>query len=174
MAEHARVIVVAASHAIGPVDEGLVVVPRPRAGRWRAGWRPLAADAVLDALDRGGADAIVLAPAPSDDPGAVPLVALARRRRRAVVLLPAERPRALWTITLARRWARSADAGVLRRIQACAALTPVCDAGAWDARLGWRALGRLMGARWHACAWCAGGGGAAGRCAGCGGIGVAG
>ncbi len=172
MAEGATVLVVEASHAIDPADPGLAVVPRSRSRR-RDSWRPLAVEAVLDALDRGGAKAIVLAPAPSDDPGAVALVALARGRRQAVVLLPAERLRALWTVALARRWARAGEPGLLRRIQACAALAPVCDADVLDTRLGWRALGRLMAVRWHACAWCAAGGGAAGRCAGCGGIEVA-
>jgi hypothetical protein len=163
MAEALAPLVVDAARADG--EGGFHVVPRGRrGGRWL---RVEAAEA-LDVLGRAGPAAVVLAPEPAVDPGAAPLLGLARLAGNPVVLLPARPADAGWVVALARAWARGGETALVRRIEAAAGLAARCGAGGEGDGLGWRALGRLAASSWRPCRWCTGGGGAGAWCARCG------
>ncbi len=159
----------ASSGAAGP-GAGTVVVPRPRG---RRGWADLDPEAVVDALDRAGLGAVVLARTALADPGARALPALAEIMGREVVRLPADRDAAAWVVAVAGTRAAGADPARLLQVLVSAAASPVLPrrpVGAGPARM--PALRPGVLARWAGCAWrpcgrCAGGGlpgGACGRC----------
>lgn len=159
---------------------GIVVVPRARRGRGR-GWADVEADHVVDALEAAGPAAVVLARGPHADPGAAVLGALARIMGRAVVRLPGDRCRAAWVLAVAAHPDFDRD-GLLRRLEAlagaatCAAPLPrraIGDDGPVVPALRPRVLSRWAGCAWQACAHCAGGGPAGGRCGRCGAAGIA-
>lgn len=163
MPEPVRALVVDASRAGGAGD--VHVVPRRRR---RGRWLRLEPAEVLDALDRAGPGALVLAATPCADPGASALAGLARLGGVEVVLLPARAREAAWAVALARAWARAGEAALARRMQAAPGLAARCTGGGEGAGLGWRALGRVAAAAWRPCRWCGSGGGAGAWCARCG------
>ncbi len=158
----------------GPPLDGMVVVPRRRARRG-AGWADLDPDQVVEALERAGPDAVVLARPAADDPGARALSALAGVMGREVVRLPGEADAAAWVVAMAGRLAPLA-AGPARRLQvlagaASAPVLPRRPVGAGSVRM--PALRPGVLARWAGCAWrpcgrCAGGGLPGGPCGRCG------
>jgi hypothetical protein len=151
--------------------EGIVVVPRPRG---RRGWADLDPDAVVDALDRAGPGAVVLARTALADPGARALPALAGIMGREVVRLPADREAAAWVVAVAARLAAAGDDPArLLQVLVGAPAAPVLPRrpiGAGSARmpaLRPGVLARWAGCAWRPCARCAGGGlpgAACGRC----------
>lgn len=163
-----------AAAAGGPPADGLVVVPRPRVrrGRVRADLDP---DVVVEALDRGGPGAVVLARSASADPGARALPALASVMGREVVRLPDDGDAAAWVVAMAGGLA-SPGAGPARRLQvlagaAAAPVLPRRPVGAGAARM--PALRPGVLARWAGCVWrpcgrCAGGGLPGAPCGRCG------
>jgi hypothetical protein len=155
----------------GPDDDRLVVVPRAsRRGRGRA---PLDPDAVVDALERAGPSALVLARSPAADPGAGVLPALAAVMGREVVRLPDALEAAAWVVAVAGRLAPGP--GLARRLQvlvgaaACPVLPrrPVGE-GAEVPAVRPRVLARWAGCVWRPCARCAGGGLPGASCGRCG------
>jgi len=160
----------------GPPPDGVVVVPRSRCrGRGRA---ELDADAAVAALDRAGPGAVVLARAPSADPGGRALPALAAVMGREVVRLPDDGDAAAWVVAMAGRLA-SGGTEPARRLQvlagaAAAAAAPVLPrrpVGAGAASM--PALRPGVLARWAGCVWspcgrCAGGGLPGAPCGRCG------
>jgi hypothetical protein len=152
--------------------EGLVVVPRTRR---RRGWADLDPDAVVDALDRAGPGAVVLARTPLADAGARALPALARIMGREVVRLPAEGEAAAWVVAVAGTLS-AAGADPSRRLQvlvgaAAAPALPRRPVGAGPARmpaLRHGVLARWAGCAWRPCARCAGGGLPGAVCGRCG------
>jgi hypothetical protein len=168
--EEGVAVAVAGSHR-GPVT----VVPRPpgRRGRGRA---DLAADAVVDALERAGPGAVVLARSPAADLGARALPALAAVMGREVVRLPDDGDAAAWVVAMAA--ALDATTAPARRLQvlvgaatASAAALPRRPLGAGTARM--PALRPGVLARWAGCVWrpcprCGGGGLPGARCGRCG------
>jgi hypothetical protein len=165
------------------VEEGLAaaagavrattVVPRAprRRGSGRAALEP---DTVIDALDRAGTAAVVLARSPAADPGAAVLPALAAVMGHEVVRLPDDADAAAWVVALAGALAPGGE-DLPRRLQVLvgAAASPVLPrrpVGAGPVRMpAVRAgvLARWAGCAWRPCARCAGGGlpgAACGRC----------
>jgi hypothetical protein len=149
------------------------VVGRDRRARGR-GWAALSPDAVIAALDAAGPEAVVLARAPSADPGARALPGLARVMGREVVRLPDDVDAAAWAVGMAVAWGHGP--ALARRLQVL-----VGTAGGGTAlprrRLGERALmpavrPRVL-ARWAGCVWrpcgrCGGGGLPGAPCGRCG------
>lgn len=159
----------------GPPLDGVVVVPRGRARRG-AGWADLDPDDVVEALDRAGPGAVVLARPALADPGARALPALAGVMGREVVRLPGDGDAAAWVVAMAGRLAPLA-VGPARLLQvlagaASAPVLPRRPIGAGAARM--PALRPGVLGRWARCAWrpcgrCAGGGLPGGPCGRCGG-----
>jgi hypothetical protein len=167
-----------AERALAPASAGagaarLVVVPRDRRAR-RRGWRPLAPDDVVAALESAGGSALVLARAPAADPGAAALPGLARVMGREVVRLPDDAAAAAWAVAVAVAW--PPDAGLARRLQVL-----VGAAGGGTAlprrRVGESlsvpavrppVLARWAGCVWRPCARCGGGGLPGASCGRCG------
>jgi hypothetical protein len=163
-----------AAAAGGAPTEALIVIPRPRSRRGR-GCAELDPDAVVEALDRAGAGAVVLARAPSADPGGRALPALATVMGREVVRLPDDGDAAAWIVAMAGRLACGGP-DPARRLQvlagaAAAPVLPRRPVGAGAARM--PALRPGVLARWAGCAWrpcgrCAGGGLPGAPCGRCG------
>jgi hypothetical protein len=157
-----------------PRGERVVIVPRPsrRRGGGPDGLDP---DAVVEALERAGPGAIVLARPPAADPGARALPALAAVMGREVVRLPEDAEAAAWVVAVAAVLDRGAGA-TARRLQvlvgtaAAAPALPRRPVGAGAARmpaLRPGVLARWAGCVWRPCARCGGGGlpgAACGRC----------
>jgi hypothetical protein len=153
-------------------DAGLIVVPRSRG---RRGWGELDPDAVVDALDRAGPGAVVLARTPAADLGARALPALAEIMGREIVRLPADRDAAAWVVAVAGGRAEvGADPARPLQVLVGAAGAPVLPrrpVGAGSARVPALRPGVLV--RWARCAWrpcarCAGGGLSGASCGRCG------
>jgi len=156
----------------------LQVVRRDRRARGR-GWAELSADAVVAALEAAGAAAVVLARAPSADPGARALPALARIMGRQVVRLPADADGAAWAVGMAAAW--EPGEGLARRLQVlvgAAGGAQTLPRRSVGQRARMPAVRPVVLARWAGCAWrpcgrCAGGGLPGAPC-GCCGAGVSG
>lgn len=150
----------------------LAVVPRARR---RGRWSELDADAVVAAIADAGPDAIVLARAPADDPGAAALPALAGVMDVARVRLPGDAGLAGWVLSVARH-PHVDDTALLRRLEvlAGAAAGPsglprrTSDDGASVPAVRPRVLARWAGCVWRPCVRCGGGGLAGAPCARCG------
>lgn len=141
----------------GPPPPALVVVARPAGRRGRA---DLDADDVLDALDRAGPGAVVLARTPAADRGARLLPALAALVGREVVRLPDDAGAAARIVAIAVAVAPPPNAPA-RHLQALAGAPPL------------PALRPGVLARWARCAWrpcdrCGGGGLPGASCGRCG------
>jgi hypothetical protein len=156
----------------GPPADGVVVVPRPR-GRRRGVRADLDPDAVVEALDRAGPGAVVLARSVSADPGGRALPALAAVMGREVVRLPDEGEAAAWVVAMAGGLA-SPGAHPARRLQvlAGAAAAPVLPrrpvGAARMPALRPGVLARWAGCVWRPCGRCAGGGLPGAPCGRCG------
>jgi hypothetical protein len=149
----------------------IVIVPRARRrGRWSA----IEADAAVDAIDRAGPEAIVLARPAAADTGAARLMEVARLLAVPVVRLPAEEAAAAWVIATATHRQFEGEA-LVRRLQVLVGVAagrarlpsrPV-DAGPAMPALRPGVLARWAGCVWRPCALCPGGGltgAACGRC----------
>jgi hypothetical protein len=149
------------------------VVPRDR--RRDGSWPPVAAEAVVAALESAGPEAIVLVRPPAADPGAAPLAALAELMEREVVRLPSEAEAAAWVVGIAVA-DHEEPVPPLRALQALAGAAGIAGrlgavAGEGDLRLpGLRpaVLARWARCGWRACGRCRGGGLPGARCGRCG------
>jgi len=167
-----RALVVEAGLAVVVAGPGRSVVTVPRRRR-RGGWCAVEGDAVVAAIDSAGADAVVLARAPGDDPGATCLPALARLLGVPAVRLPADTLLAGWVLAVAAH-PQFGDADLVRRLEVLVgAATAVglprrsVGDGPRVPALRPRVLARWAGCVWRPCARCAGGGlmgAACGRC----------
>jgi hypothetical protein len=169
----------ALAQAVAGVRGGrLQVVGRdPRARR--RGWAALSPDAVVAALEAAGPAAVVLARAPSADPGARALPALARIMGRQVVRLPDDAEGAAWVVGMAAAW--EPGEGLDRRLQVlvgAAGGVPTLPRRGVGQSARMPAVRPGVLARWAGCVWrpcgrCAGGGLPGAPC-GCCGAGVTG
>ncbi len=148
------------------------VVPRDR--RRDGSWPPVAADAVVAALEAAGSGAVVLVRPPAADPGAAALSALADVMEREVVRLPPSAHAAAWVVAVALA-GHEGSPPPLRALQALAGAADrlgVTSGEDDDPRM--PALRPAVLVRWARCGWrpcgrCRGGGGLSGaRCGRCG------
>lgn len=156
--------------------EGVIVVARPP--RRRGGGRAdLAPEAVIEALERAGPDAVVLARPAGADHGARALPALAAIMRREVIRLPEDDDAAAWVVAMAGALAPVGPEParclqVLAGAAAAAASSlPRRPVGAGAARmpaLRPGVLARWAGCAWRPCARCGGGGLPGASCGRCG------
>ncbi len=149
----------------------VVVVTR---GRRRGTWREVTADAVVAAIDAAGADAVVLARSPGDDPGGARLPALARLMGLPVVRLPTDPGLAGWSLALATH-PELCDDDLVRRLEVLVGAAASADLPRRHAGDGPRVpalrpgvLSRWAGCAWRPCARCGGGGLAGAACGRCG------
>lgn len=172
----ALVIEASVAASAAPRGRPAVVVPRRRC---RGRWQPVEADAVVAAIERGGAGAIVLARPPYVDPGAAALVAVARLLGVPAVRLPVDRVATGWVVAMASHPDFAGDPlvprlEVLVGVAAGAAALPrrPVDRGSAMPALRPRVLARWAGCAWVPCARCGGGGLAGADCGRCGAAGL--
>jgi hypothetical protein len=168
----ALVVEASVAGCASPGGRPVIVVPRARR---RGAWRPVEADAAVAALDRAGEDAIVLARPAGADPGAAPVVAVARLLGHPVVRLPAGDSAAAWVVATATHPQFLGDAlirrlDVLVGVPAAVAGLPMRPSGHGPEVPALRpaVLARWAGCAWRPCAACPGGGLAGASCGRCG------
>lgn len=169
-----------ASH-LGPPPDGVFVVPRKAASRWRVRrverWRPLDPDAVLDVLCALPRPGFVLVRPVAADPGAACLATTAAVVGHEVITLPGELDEAVWSVGIA-FGLMSCDAERVGRV-----LDVVCCGPGTALELPRRSWGptgisvpalrpttlaRWAYCAWSPCSWCEAGGLVGHRCRRCG------
>ncbi len=171
------ILVVEESVAPAVPAEGVDGIRVIRRGRRRDGsWPPVAADAVVAALEAAGSSAVVLVRPPAADPGSAALWGLAELMKRDVVRLPPSARAATWVVAVALA-GHEGSPRPLRALQALAGAAGVAGllgmACREDDEPRMPALRPAVLVRWAGCGWrpcdrCQGGGLPGAQCGRCG------